>query len=203
MKRKYLLHSEYLGFTKPIGVVWFLALVAAYVWAIKDIYLNYQEDHEIWSDGFTWGIGLLAFVVLFVFYYYTTIKKIFLYRFGVKHKAEIIRTKYHEGYRSPDRYYLEIAFINNKGREKRLHTQGYHDSPNVHLKSVYCSVYEWKGFCVEGDFQLIEDNEDFERRTPPTPTDLPNRNRSNIGLAGCILYLIFLHILILFKILYS
>lgn len=196
-KRKYLLHSEYLGFTKPIGVVWFLALVLAYAWAIKDIYLNYQEDNEIWSEGFTWGIGLLAYVILFIFFYYTTIKKLILYRFGVKHKAEIIRTKYYEGYRSEDQYYLEIEFINNKGRKKRLYTQGYHDSPNVHLKSVYCSVYEWKGFYVEGDFQLIEDIEHFEQRTPPIPMERTNDIRPGV-VAAIYLSIVFLMFVVAF-----
>lgn len=203
-KQRYLLHSEYLGFSKPIGIVWFLALVLAYAWAIKDIYLHYQEYHEIYSsDGFICGMISLAYLILFIYYYYTNIKKMILYRFGAKHEAEIIRAKYYEGrYSYQDRYRLVIEFINNKGRKKSLYTQTYNDNPNVHLKSAYCSVYEWKGFCVEGDFQLIEDNEDFERRTPSIPTDLSDVKRSNIELAGYILlYLVLFCILIYLEIL--
>lgn len=169
-KPKYLSYYESLGFNKRVGVIWFLALVIAHVWVVFESISYYQEDQGIGSDAIVGGGLLLCFDIFFITCYYTSIKKWILYRFGTKHKAEIIRARYYEPYYAyRSRYYLEIEFINKKGRIKRILTQGYYNSPNNHLNSVYCSVYEWHGFYAEGDFQLFEEDEHSERRTPPVP----------------------------------
>ena len=109
------------------------------------------------------SLGLLCF-------YYPKIKKKILYRYGVKHKAKIINAKYNPYERGTPGYYLEIEFINNRGKRKILHTPPYFDDPNCYLGNAYCSVYEWKGFYVEGDFRLREEVDHLEWYAP-IPTE--------------------------------
>ena len=96
-------------------------------------------------------------------------KKKILSHYGVKHKAEIVKAWYGAvGRWGTPSYYLEIDFINSKGKRKTLHTPGYQGNPNDYLKSAKCSVYEWKGFYVEADLQVRDEIDCFGYAGIPT-----------------------------------
>ena len=102
---------------------------------------------------------------------YSRIKRKILSRYGVRHDAEIVRAKYNNGrgrMAGISKYYLEIDFTNSKGNRKTLYTSAYEGNPNDYLKSANCSVYEWKGFYVEGDFQMRDEREYFGYGPIPT-----------------------------------
>ncbi|MDE6568106.1 MAG: hypothetical protein K2K70_10305 [Lachnospiraceae bacterium] len=127
------------------------------------------ENKEFSSDMYI-DIGIWLIPVVYLLYAnYSKIKKKILFRHGVKHKAEIVKACY--GAPGRDRvpsYYLVIDFINSKGKKKTLYTPGYHGNPNMYLKSANCSVYEWKGFYVEGDFQMRDEIDYFGYAGIPT-----------------------------------
>lgn len=176
-KRKYQLYREWIGFTEPVGIFLFLLLMVGFVRVIQDIILQYQEQSEIWANTYTGLIYWSGYALAFMYCYSPAIKKSILYRYGVKYKAEIIKAKYRytdNRFKNRETFCLEIDYIDSKGKKKKYYTPVYASSPNDYLKSAYCSVYEWMGFRVEGDFQLIEDTEHFERRTPPIPIEKAN-----------------------------
>ena len=117
------------------------------------------------------GLFLLLFVFLLLYSCFSKIKRKILSHYGVRHDAEIVKAKYEDGtgsWAGFSFYYLEIDFINNRGKKKTLYTPAYIGNPNDYLKSANCSVYEWKGFYVEGDFQMRDEREYFGYGPIPT-----------------------------------
>lgn len=78
------------------------------------------------------------------------------YKKGKRYDAVIIGAEWLLNGRGEDTYYLIIRFYDDTKRLLYRKTNGYVGSPNVKLKSENCSVYEWKGKYMEGDFQTVE-----------------------------------------------
>lgn len=119
-------------------------------------------EEEI-SKDIIYGM-ILTFVgsVIGLLYSYSSkIKTKILTRYGVRHRGEIVKAKYGlSGYCVSD-YYMEIEFTNSKGKRKTFHAPAYRGDPNSYLKNQYCSIYEWKGFYVEGDFRMREEKDNM------------------------------------------
>lgn len=78
------------------------------------------------------------------------------YKNGKRYEGRIIEAEWLFNGRGEDTYFLIISF--HDGIQRRLRkTQGYVGNPNHKLKSICCSVYEWKGKYMEGDFQTLEE----------------------------------------------
>ena len=131
--------------------------------------MDWIEDKEMPSDMYMPVILLLIVVCYLLYANYSKIKRKILSKHGIKHNAEIVKARYGApGRYGVPSYYLEIDFINSKGKQKTLYTAGYHGNPNDYLKSAECSVYEWKGFYVEADFQMRDEREYFGYGPIPT-----------------------------------
>ncbi len=148
--------------------IWYLCL-ATFIPVCFLIFQISIEEKRFVRESYIYIVFALVCVFYLLYANYSRIKRKILSRYGVKHKAEIVKAKYD----SPGRwgvssYYLEIDFINSKGKEKTLYTPGYHGNPNNYLKSADCSVYEWKGFYVEDDFQMRDEMEYFGYGPIPT-----------------------------------
>lgn len=123
------------------------------------------------SFSYMYIVYTLAYILYLLYAKYSTIKRKILSRIGVRHDAEIVRAKYNIGkgrFAGHSYYYLEIDYINNKGRQKTLYTPAYEGNPNDYLESAKCSVYEWKGFYVEGDLQVRDGVDSFGHAGIPT-----------------------------------
>ena len=133
-----------------------------------DIYI-YLEEKEFADGSHIYAVPSLALVLYLLYANYSIIKRKILSCYGERLDAEIVRARYG----SPGRwgtpsYYLEIDFINSKGKRKTIYTSGYHGNPNNYLKSAKCSVYEWKGFYVEADLQVRDEVDPFGYAGIPT-----------------------------------
>ena len=127
------------------------------------------EDKELLPDMYIQVVILVIYACYLIYANYSKIKKGFLSRYGVKHKAEIVKAWYGAvGRWGTPSYYLEIDFVNSKGKRKTLHTPAYQGNPNDYLKSAKCSVYEWKGFYVEADLQVHDEVDPFGYAGIPT-----------------------------------
>ena len=127
------------------------------------------ENNEFSSDMYIDIGSWLIFAIYLIYANYPKIKKKILFRYGEKHNAKIVKARY--GAPGRDRvpsYYLVSEIINSKGKKKTLYTPGYHGNPTMYLKSANCSVYEWKGFYVEGDFQMRDEIDYFGHAGIPT-----------------------------------
>lgn len=79
------------------------------------------------------------------------------YKYGKRYEGRIIEAEWLFNGRGEDTYFLIISF--HDGTQRRLRkTAGYEGNPNHKLKSIRCSVYEWKGKYMEGDFQTLEES---------------------------------------------
>lgn len=78
------------------------------------------------------------------------------YKKGKRYDAVIVGAEWLLNGRGEDTFYLIIRFYDESKGILYRKTNGYVGSPNVKLKSVNCSVYEWKGKYMEGDFQTVE-----------------------------------------------
>ena len=152
----------------------YMGLIASLPCYYLDIEI-YIEEKRFAEGSYIFVVGSLALVLYLIYAKYSKIKRIILSRYGVRHDAEIVRAKYENGsgrFAGRSSYYLEIDFINSKGKNKTLYTPAYEGNPNDYLKSANCSVYEWKGFYVEGDFQMRDEREFFGYG--PIPTEKKN-----------------------------
>ena len=123
---------------------------------------DYLRGREILMDMFY--ATILAFVAssLGLLYSYSSrIKTKILTRYGVKHRGEIVRARYGSSGRGTPSYYLEIEFVNSKGKRKTYHSPAYEGDPTSYLENQYCSIYEWKGFYVEADFRMLEEKDNL------------------------------------------
>lgn len=127
------------------------------------------EDKEMSSDLYIVALFISLIICYLLYANFTKIKRRILSKHGIKHDAEIVNARYGSpGIYGFPSYYLEIDFINSKGKRKTLYTAGYHDNPNYYLESAKCFVYEWKGFYVEADFQMRDEIDYFGYTRIPT-----------------------------------
>lgn len=146
----------------------YMGLVASLPCYILDAEI-YIEEKRFAEGSYIFVVFSLALALYLLYAKYSRVKRKILSRYGVRHDAEIVKARYG----SPGRwgtpsYYLEIDFTNSKGKKKTLYTSGYHGNPNDYLKSANCSVYEWKGFYVEGDLQVRDEIDYFGYAGIPT-----------------------------------
>lgn len=145
----------------------FVVFSPSYYWAIE----RYIEEKSFAPGTYIVVVFSLALILYLLYAKYSKIKRKILSRIGVRHDAEIVRAKYNIGsgrFAGRSFYYLEIDFINSKGKQKTLYTPAYEGNPNDYLESAKCSVYEWKGFYVEADFQMRDEREYFGYGPIPT-----------------------------------
>lgn len=77
------------------------------------------------------------------------------YKKGKCYEGNIIQAEWLFNGRGESTYYLIIEF--HDGYQKRLRkTNGYVGNPNNKLRSTKCSVYEYKGKYMEGDFDVLD-----------------------------------------------
>ena len=148
----------------------YMVLVASIPCYILDIVVYIQEKNFD-KSSYIYIVFSLAFMIYLLYAKYSAIKRKILSRYGVRYDAEIVRAKYNIGrgrFAGRSFYYLEIDFTNSKGKEKTLYTPAYEGNPNDYLKSAKCSVYEWKGFYVEGDLQVRDEVDYFGYAGIPT-----------------------------------
>ena len=131
--------------------------------------LQWVKEREFLGDECIDIGNSLVFTIFLLYANYSKIKRRFLSHYGIKHKAEIVKAWYGAvGRWGTPSYYLEIDFVNSKGKRKTLHTPAYQGNPNDYLKSAKCSVYEWKGFYVEADLQVHDEVDPFGYAGIPT-----------------------------------
>lgn len=95
------------------------------------------------------GIGVWGYCWAF------EIKKKLFYKNGKKYDGNIISAEELLNGRGDNTYYLVIEF--SDGHKKMLRkTKGYVGNPNNRLINKSCSIYEWKGKYLEGDFHVSE-----------------------------------------------
>lgn len=148
----------------------YMVLIVSLPYYILDVKF-YIEEKRFAEESYIVVVFSLAFVLYLLYAKYSRIKRMILSRFGVRHDAEIVKAKYNFGsgrFAGHSYYYLEVDFINGKGKKKTLYTPAYEGNPNIYLKSANCSVYEWKGFYVEGDLQVRDEIDCFGHAGIPT-----------------------------------
>lgn len=137
-----------------------LAITAAIISIYFIIFLWIRKLIDF-SDIMIFGCCFFIATIYFVHSFWLRLRKKRFYKYGTKYQGEIVGADYWANLTGIDDYFLYIEFTVN-GVKKTTKTRAYEGDPNHILESRYCSIYEYKGKYLEGDFRTL-DKEDYKR----------------------------------------